>query len=182
MAQVGAGRRARTCSLKRTGGKFTLLERLAHYLDSGETDWPGEIKQKVTSRFDWHSAELTLETEITDSYKNSQNVRRFFKAHAGSGFKFNIQFMKWMRENTGKTLGNAVAEYHRQKETAAAPGFQSEIAEHNQFNQYTRDFLADNPQMGMAEVRHHWALKRQLPSDTGRHVYDPSDLKLTPKS
>lgn len=175
---------AKALGLRSTGGKFTILDRIAHYLDTGETVWPGDKKSKPVSKFDWHSVELTLETVVTDSYKNSQNVRRFFKAHAGADFKFNIRFMnnirfmKWMRENSGKTLREAVAAYLAQKKEAAQPGFQSDIAHHNQFNQYTRDFLADNPELGMGDVRKYWALKRYLPSETGRHVYEQTDLDL----
>ncbi|MEL6701277.1 MAG: DUF6434 domain-containing protein, partial [Pseudomonadota bacterium] len=110
--------------------------------------------------------------------KNTQNVRRFFKAEAGPQFKFNIAFMDWMKANTGKTLADAVAAYQAFRQEAAQPGFESRIADHNQFNQYTRDFLADNPKMGMKEVRHFWALKRALPSEDGRHRYAPSDLDL----
>jgi hypothetical protein len=170
--------RAKALGLRATGGKFTILDRIAHFLDTVETDWPGDRKSKPASTFDWHSADLTPETVITDSYRNSQNVRRFFKAHAGETFKFNIAFMEWMRENTGKTLADAVDAYHRMKADEARPGFKSEIAPHNQYNQYTRDFLADNPHLGMSEVRKFWALKRDTPSEDGHHVYHPSDLDL----
>ncbi|WP_299507238.1 DUF6434 domain-containing protein [uncultured Roseobacter sp.] len=170
---------ARACGLRRSGGKFTILERLAHFLDTGETSWPGDVKVTPMSKFDWHSADLTPQTVITDSYRNSQNVRRFFKRHADPKFKFNIAFMAWMKENTGKTLADAVAEYKRQQVEVAKPGYQSDIAHHNQFNQYTRDFLADNPDMGMSDVRKYWALKRDMPSENGRHAYSRSDLDLT---
>lgn len=168
----------RRLGLKRTGGKFRLLDRIAHFHDTAETTFPGDIKPKVTSKFDWHSAPLTPETVLTDSYKNSQNVRRFFKEHAGAQFKFNIAFMAWIKANTGKTLADAVVEYNRMTDEMAHPDFKSEIADHNQFNQYTRDFLEDNPSLGMKEVRHFWALKRALPSEDGRHTYAPDDLSL----
>jgi len=169
---------AKNIGVRATGGKFTILDRIAHYLDTGQKDWPGDVGTRPNSKFDWHSAALTPETVITDSYKNSQNVRRFFKAHADDGFKFNIAFMGWMKANVGATLADAVTEYHRMKSDEANPEFQSKIAHHNQFNQYTRDFLADNPEATLADVRRFWALKRDQPSANGRHVYDPKDLKL----
>ncbi len=172
------GAQAKAVGVRATGGKFTILDRLAHHLDTGELQWPGDMRKAPRSRFDWHSAELTPETVITDSYRNTQNVRRFFKVQAGEGFKFNIAFMAWMKANVGKTLADAVAEYHRLKDEETKPGFQSEIARHNQFNQYTRDFLADNPDMGLDDVRKYWALKRDMPSGDGRHVYERSDLDL----
>lgn len=164
--------------LKIAGAKFTQLDRIAHFLDTGGRQWPSDRKPRAASKFDWHSEALTPETLITDSYRNSQNVRRYFKSQLGEQFKFNIAFMAWIKENVGKTLADAVTEYNRQTAAAKAPGAQSKIAHHNQFNQYTRDFLADNPDMGLDEVRHFWSLKRSLPSNDGRHRYDPSDLKL----
>jgi len=167
---------ARSLGLRTSGGKFEILDRIAHFLDTGEA--PRAKPRKASSRFDWHGADLTPETRITDSYRNTQNVRRFFKSQVGEGFKFNIEFMAWMKANTGRTLAEACDEYRAMRAREAAPGFQSQIADHNQFNQYTRDFLAANPKLGLDDVRRVWAQKIQQPSETGRHTYDPSDLEL----
>lgn len=164
--------------LKVSGAKFTLLDRIAHFLDTGEKAQPADQKHPVQSKFDWHAAPLTPDTRLTDSYRNTQNVRRFFTSQIGTHFKFNIAFMAWIKGNAGKTLSDAVAEYHRQFDAAKTPGAQTNIAAHNQFNQYTRDFLADHPDRSMEDVRYFWALKRRLPSDDGRHRYAPSDLDL----
>ena len=169
---------ARSVGVKATSGKFVILERIAHFLDTGERAYPGDKRQSVRSKFDWHSEDLTSETVITDSYKNTQNVRRYFKEAVGPQFKFNIAFMEWMRTNKGKTLADACTAYRAIREQEQTPGFRSKIKEHNQFNQYTRDFLADNPDLTMDDVRKVWVLKVQLPSETGRHVYSPDDLKL----
>lgn len=59
-------------------------------------------------KIDWHSAPLTPDTRITSSYRNTQNVRRFFRAQLGEDFKFNRPFMAWMKSAEGKTLGQAV--------------------------------------------------------------------------
>lgn len=171
---------AKRLGLKGDGGKFTIVDRIAHYLDTGEKDWPeGDTKAKSLSKIDWRTEILTPETLITDSYKNSQNVRRFFKEHAGEGFKFNIEFMAWMKANVGSTLAEALVEYRAMKERERSPGFQAEIAPHNQFNQYTRDFLADNLDASMEDVRKCWALKTQLPSESGRHAYERNDMNLS---
>lgn len=70
---------------------------------------------KGLSKFDWHGGGLTKDTIITDDYKNSQNVRRFFVAALGSEFKFDIKFMAWLKSNSGKTLGDACLEYQNMK-------------------------------------------------------------------
>lgn len=168
---------ARALGVVSSGQKFDILDRIAHFLDTGERTRPTAPPPK--SKFDWHAEPLHDATVITDSYKNTQNVRRYFKSRLGEGFKFNIEFMAWMKANMGRTLADACDEYRAMKVREAAPGFQSEIAHHNQFNQYTRDFLADNPDAGMDDVRRVWALKIKQPSDSGRHVYDPADLTLT---
>ena len=169
---------AKRRGIKSSGAKFEILDRLAHFLDTGQTDKPAPKARIKRSKFDWHTEALVPETLLTNSYKNTQNVRRFFASHLGSGFKFNIEFMAWLKSNEGKTLGEACAEFRAMKQREADPNFQSKIEPHNQFNQYTRDFLAKNPHLGMDDLRRIWALKIALPSDTGRHVYEPSDLDL----
>lgn len=169
---------ARRLGLKTGGGKFEILDRIARFLDTGDSQQPTEVENKPKSKFDWHAESLSPRTVITDNYKNTQNVRRFFQSEIGPDFRFNIAFMDWMKDNAGRTLSDACEAYRAIQVQARMPGFKTKIKSHNQFNQYTRDFLQDNPELGMADVRHVWALKIKLPSSDGRHVYEPSDLKL----
>ncbi len=69
-------------------------------------------------KFDWHSGKITADTLIDGTYKNTQNVRRFFKKACGDGFTFNRSFMFWMKTNTGKTMGDAAREWKRLAATA----------------------------------------------------------------
>ena len=168
---------AKRLGVKCTGAKFTILERLCHLLDTGNQKWPGDTRTVSRSTFDWHSSKLTNKTVITDSYKNTQNVRRYFQANVDPKFKFNIGLMDWIKANAGKTLGDA-GNYWQAQQDDTAP---TQIKPHNQFNQYTRDFLQDNPNLGMQDARKFWALKKARPTKTGRHVYARSDLKLHTK-
>ena len=63
-----------------------MIERLFFYI------------QKID--INWHSHILTLETTITKSYKNTQNVRRFFRLHLGDDFHFNREFMAWIKADS----------------------------------------------------------------------------------
>jgi hypothetical protein len=69
--------------------------------------------KRMKPAFDWHSARLSLNTRITDDYRSTQNVRRFFKSQLGDDFRFTVEFMNWMKTNPGKTLKTAVREWRR---------------------------------------------------------------------
>jgi len=172
--------RAKALGLKTAGSKFELLDRIAVFLDTGLRKTAPAPRARKTKGFDWHGGALSRETVLTDTYKNTQNVRRFFRSELGDAFKFNIEFMAWLKGNAGKTLGDACAEYRAMKRREAAPDFVSRIAPDNQFNQYMRDFLAHHPDRTVDEVRAAWAAKTQQPSATGRHVYAPGDIDLLP--
>ncbi len=63
--------------------------------------------------FDWHSGEMTRATPITRTYRNTQNVRRFFRVECGPDFKFDRLFMAWLIDGSPKTLGDAADEWSR---------------------------------------------------------------------
>ena len=65
--------------------------------------------------FDWHGGAITRATPITKSYRNTQNVRRFFKTECGSAFKFDRPFMAWLKDGADKTMGDAADEWLRRK-------------------------------------------------------------------
>jgi hypothetical protein len=68
-----------------------------------------------STAFDWHADHIEPATPITPDYRGTQNVRRFFKAHCGEHFRFDRDFMAWMKAASGKTMGDAVAEWWRRQ-------------------------------------------------------------------
>jgi hypothetical protein len=83
-----------------------------------------EIDPPRVASFDWHSDKVTRATFITPSYRNTQNVRRFFRAQCGDGFTFDRRFMAWLKAASGKTMGDAANEWFRRKgmsQTGARP-------------------------------------------------------------
>ena len=60
---------------------------------------------------DWHSAVLGTDTPLDSQYKNTQNVRRFLTEQCGDQFKFNREFMAWIKSGTPKTLGDVATEW-----------------------------------------------------------------------
>ena len=63
--------------------------------------------------FDWHGDPITRTTPVTATYRNTQNVRRFFKRECGDGFRFDRAFMAWMKNRKRKTMGDAAKEWLR---------------------------------------------------------------------
>jgi hypothetical protein len=65
--------------------------------------------------FDWHKDPITRKTQVTASYRNTQNVRRFFRAQCGPDFTFDRPFMAWLKDDGAKTMGAAADEWTRRK-------------------------------------------------------------------
>ena len=64
-------------------------------------------------KFDWHSDPITPQTPVTTSYKNTQNVRRFLTAECGAAFRFDRDFMAWIKDGSDKTMGDVAREWRR---------------------------------------------------------------------
>lgn len=67
------------------------------------------------AKVDWHKNDINDDTVITDSYKTTQNVRRYFKSKFGEQFKFDRDFMQWMKGSMGLTMGDACHEWKRRQ-------------------------------------------------------------------
>lgn len=71
----------------------------------------------MTEVVDWHRDPITGDTVIDANYRNTQNVRRFFKAEIGEHFKFDRPFMAWMKPHPGLTMRDAATEWQRREAT-----------------------------------------------------------------
>jgi len=64
-------------------------------------------------RFNWHTDVIDRTKLVTDSYKNTQGVRRFLTAQCGPNFKFDRDFMAWINDGKRKTMGDVADEWRR---------------------------------------------------------------------
>ncbi|MEN0003577.1 MAG: DUF6434 domain-containing protein [Bacteroidota bacterium] len=165
-------------NLPYSGSKFELRDRIIYALDNDGAILRKPTKKTSKSKFNWAKAELTLATIITDNVSFGPNFRRFMKAQIGPKFSCHGDFMDWMRANAGKTLQDAVLQWELLEARKADPNFRRDIAAYNQYNQYTRDFLDDNPGKTLKEAKQYWDKKKQLPAAGGAVVYERSDLTL----
>lgn len=163
-------------NLNSSGGKIEIANRINHFLETGERIESVKDKvEKLKSNFDWNVKELNRETIITDNYKNTENVRAFFMSEIGKHFKFNVLFMNWMKQNVGKTLNDAIAEWNRIYLLKKDKDYESPIDSQFEYNTYMRDFLKDNPNMTANDARKYWMLKRET---RGSKKYTKQDLEL----
>jgi hypothetical protein len=158
-----------------TGGKVEIADRIRNYISTGNVTLNKTKAVKKKSSFNWSTEILTARTIITDNYKNGENARVFFIKEIGSHFSFNVLFMRWMKLNIGKTLGDAVIEWERINNLKKDLNYVSEIAPQFEYNKYMRAFLADNPNLSNKNAIKHWKLKR---SKRGTNEYERTDLEM----
>ncbi|KXX66892.1 DUF6434 domain-containing protein [Flammeovirga sp. SJP92] len=157
-------------NLDKSGSKIDLTKRIEHFLETGERIVLPKKKQSL-SKFDWNNAPLSLQTKITDNYKNTENVRTFFKHQIGLQFKFNVKFMNWMKNAQGNTLEEAIEKWY----LIANDNTKTQIAPQFEYNTYIRDFLNDNPDKVLKDAIKHWKIKK---SKAGDNKYNKTDLQL----
>lgn len=164
----------RSEGLTTSGGKIEIAERIEHFLRTGKVKEERK-NSKAKSSFDWNTSVLSLDTVITDNYKNSENVRSFFENQIGDKFKFNVIFMNWIKANAGKTLADAARQYQVIATENKERITKKEIAPQFEYNTYLRDFLADNPTATRGDGIKLWKIKRAL---RGSNAYSSEDLKF----
>lgn len=157
------------------GGKLEIADRIIKYLQTGKIIETPK-KSYCRSRFDWGKASLSLDTEITDNYKNTENVRSFMIEHIGMHFHFNTEFMSWVKQNQGKTLREAIEQWHIIRQLKKDNNYKTKIAPQFEYNTYVRDFLADNPDKSIRDAIVFWKLKRD---QRGDNRYSKEDFLLS---
>lgn len=165
-------------NLDKRGGKIELINRIEKYLITGERERYNNNSQKTSSNFDWNNEMLTLKSIITDSYKNTENVREFFIKQIGRKFKFNVKFMDWMKSAEGKTLKDAVKKWLEISSKIKIDKTPKKIAKQFEYNTYIRDFLKDNPTISRQTAIECWKIKKTIRGD---NKYKKSDLELIEK-
>jgi len=63
--------------------------------------------------FNWHSHPITRATVVDANYKNTQNVRRFLTLQCGEDFKFDRDFMAWIKNGASKNMGDVADEWKK---------------------------------------------------------------------
>ncbi len=157
------------------GGKIEISDRIISFLENGKLIInANKEKLKTISNFNWNTEKLEKNTLVTDNYKNTENVRKFFKQNIGNNFKFNVEFMNWMKANNGKTLGDAVNKWKEIVALKKNINYRTGIAPQFEYNNYIRDFIDDNKNLLVKDAINCWKIKR---NKSGTKKYEKGDLR-----
>ena len=152
--------------LKVGGSKGDLENRIIHYLDTGE-----ELAEPAAKRNSAETlTEITLDAKLGENFKCSEDKRKFFESQIGKGFKFKVNFQKWLKSNPDKTYGDAVEAYHEIQNSTQ----KTTIGKQFQYNRYIRDFFEDNDDRSLDDAIRCWNYKKSL---KGHNRYEKSDLE-----
>lgn len=156
--------------LPKNGSKEELLLNICNYIEKKPI-----ILKKIKTVKRSIGYILSLTNIIDPNYQNDENHRLFFKSKIGEVFKYNVQFMNWMKENRGiKTYEEAICKWKKIYEDQKN-GKKYSIGKQFEYNQYTRDFFTNNPERSREDCIKCWKFKK---SKSGNHMYEKSDLDI----
>ena len=152
--------------LKVSGSKQDLEKRIIHFLATGE-----ELKEVNVKKIQKEQiSEITLDSKLGENFKCSEDKREFFVSKIGKGFEFKVKFQKWLKVNPEKTYGDAIEAYYEIQNS----GEKTKIDKQFQYNQYIRDFFADNDDKSLKDAIKCWKYKKSI---KGHNRYEESDLE-----
>lgn len=152
--------------LKISGSKEDLEKRIIHYLSTGEMLEENNIQQYCDDK----KLEISLDSKIGENFKCSEYKRAFFEKEIGNGFKFKVKFQKWLKSHPEKTYRDAVNAYYQIQNSKE----ETEIGKQFQYNQYIRDFFADNEDKSLEDAIKCWKFKKSI---KGHNRYEKTDLE-----
>ena len=111
---------------------------------------------------------ISFDDVIPQNIVCSQELRAFFVEHLGKGFHFKPEFQDWLHNNAGKSFREAVEAYHSIEHP-------KEIKPQFEYNQYIRDFFADNKGATLKDAIRCWHWKKNQP---GSNRYEKTDKDI----
>jgi len=157
------------CNLPTSGYKDNLLQYVSDFIENKPIT---KINKNTTRKKD-NNFTPSLEKIIDENYSNNEVHRTFFKKIIGEQFKYNVPFCKWMRKNKGKKIYKDAIEMYDEILLEKKLRKKFEIGKQFKYNQYTRDFFEDNPQLSRTDCIKCWNYKKQ---QIGEHKYEKEDL------
>jgi hypothetical protein len=150
-----------------TGSKADVVSRIEKYLATGMIEG-GKARTRSKSAVGTRNegpALLSLDTLIPPDYISSQEVRAFFESVIGPQFHFTIRFMKFCKENPGRTYRDAVNEWYAEREEKKSGRKDLQISLACEYNRFVRDYLAINGGKTLKDAAAAWNTEKKKARD-----------------
>ena len=107
--------------------------------------------------------ELTRDTVIPDGVVLSRHLRDWFVSELGEGFRADRHLRDFLRNGTGRNLGEAADHYRATRDAPPA-----EIEPQFELNRFTRLWWKANPSGSREELNRAWREYREAPAELRR--------------
>lgn len=158
----------RNTGISMAGSKADLLCRVENYLATGLIEKP-KAKQQIgrsgAVKNDLEQAPLSLDTPIPPDYRNSQANRAFFESVVGPQFHFTIRFMRFCKENPGRTYRDAINEWYVEREEKKRGNSEMLISSECEYNRFVHSYMATNKGKTIRDAADAWNVYKTMPRD-----------------
>lgn len=156
---------SRKNGLSTLGSKQELAKRIEIFLKTGK-----KIKflsKKIKTNFD--SKKLITRNTLVINYKNDAATRKFFVEQIGSRFHFNSYLRKFTKKQVKSlTYGDLVDGWLAVESHKKDKNFKTTIGKQFEYNQFTRDFFANEKGKTRADAIKAWKIVKSIP---GKNSY-----------
>ena len=162
----------RQYKLKTIGRKPELKTRIEYFIKTGNP--PVENKQhKSKSKKSLQQLPKNINEPIPDNYTSSELFRTYFKSIIGDHFHFTAYMMAYIKTHPGITFKEYVDEWQREHQKRKNKSYKPDIMKSCEYNQYIRDFFANNTVYSLKDAIKCWKYKKSIAGST---KYSNDDL------
>lgn len=149
-------------ALSTAGSKQEITHRIEVFITTGSKIKP------APNNSTYHRDSLqpiTCDTPVVN-YKNDAATRRFFVEHIGQHFRFDAYLRQFTNKNNitkNLTYGDLVNGWLAEESKRNTPHYKSTIAKQFEYNQFTRDFFANEKGKSRTDAIKAWKVLKDLP-------------------
>jgi hypothetical protein len=148
--------------LSTAGSKQEITHRIETFITTGR-----KIKPTPNSSANNRDSlqPITFDTPVVN-YKNDATTRQFFVEHIGQHFRFDTFLRQFTNKNNitkGLTYGDLINGWLAEELKRNAPHYKSNIGEQFEYNQFTRDFFANEKEKSRSDAISAWKLMKATP-------------------
>ncbi|HEX4044430.1 MAG TPA: DUF6434 domain-containing protein [Gammaproteobacteria bacterium] len=148
--------------LSATGSKQEIIHRIEIFITTGRKIKPAPNSSPGTRD---SLQPITFDTPVVN-YKNDAATRQFFVERIGQHFRFDAflrQFSNKSNITKGLTYGDLVNGWLAEESKRNTPLYKSNISEQFEYNQFTRDFFANEKEKSRSDAINAWKLIKAVP-------------------